>query len=59
MSNGKEKNIDVEVGISSDTETVIKSGLTEGQTVITGTTNTRTTTTTKSVFSGMGGGFPR
>ncbi len=60
LVNGIEVTLPVEIGISSDTETVIKSGLSEGQTVITGTTsNTKTTGTTKSVFSGMGGGFPR
>lgn len=57
----KEVDVTVETGISSDTATVIKSGLTEGQTVITGTTSSATTTTTtRSVFSGIGGGgFPR
>ena len=60
LVNGKEVDVIVETGISSDTNTVIKSGLPEGQTVITGTTSsTKTTTTTKSVFSGVGGGFPR
>ncbi len=60
LVNGKEVAVPVEIGISSDTETVIKSGLSEGQTVITGTSsNSKTTSTTKSVFSGMGGGFPR
>lgn len=60
LVNGKEVDVPVEIGISSDTETVIKSGLSEGQTVITGTSsNSKTTNTTKSVFSGMGGGFPR
>jgi macrolide-specific efflux system membrane fusion protein len=63
LVNGKEADVTVETGISSDTATVIKSGLTEGQRVITGTSTTgKTTTTTKSVFSGMsvgGGGFGR
>lgn len=62
LVNGKEVDVTVETGISSDTETVIKSGLTEGQTVITGTvSSSKTTTTTRSVFSGVGGGggFPR
>lgn len=57
MVNGKEVDVTVVTGISSDTQTVIKSGLSEGQTVITGTSSsTKTTTTTKSVFSGTGGG---
>ena len=57
LVDGKEVDVTVETGISSDTNTVIKSGLTEGQTVITGTASTsKTTTTTKSIFSGMGGG---
>jgi macrolide-specific efflux system membrane fusion protein len=57
LVNEKEVDVAVETGISSDTNTVIKSGLTEGQIVITGTqSTTKTTTTTKSVFSGLGGG---
>lgn len=62
LVNGKEVDVAVETGISSDTNTVITSGLTEGETVITGTTTgTSTTTTTRSVFStggfgGAGGG---
>lgn len=61
LVNSKEVDVTVETGISSDANTVIKSGLTEGQTVITGTSSSTTkTTTTKSVFSGIGGGgFPR
>jgi macrolide-specific efflux system membrane fusion protein len=61
LVNGSEVDVPVETGISNDTDTVITSGLTEGQTVITGTTSgTATTTTGTSVFSsslrGFGGG---
>jgi RND family efflux transporter MFP subunit len=60
LENGKEVNVQIEVGISSETDTEIVSGLTEGQTVITGTTTSSTTTSTKStgtsVFSSFGGG---
>lgn len=62
LVNGKEVDVPVEVGISSDTNTEIISGLTEGETVITGTVTTGTTpTTTRSVFStgGFGGGAIR
>jgi macrolide-specific efflux system membrane fusion protein len=62
LVNGKEVDVAVETGISDDTNTVITSGLTEGQTVITGTVTAGTTTTSTgtSVFSsslrGIGGG---
>jgi multidrug efflux pump subunit AcrA (membrane-fusion protein) len=63
LVNGKEVDIPVETGISDDTNTVITSGLTEGQTVIIGTSGGTTTTggaTGTSVFSntfrGVGGG---
>lgn len=55
LVNGKETDVEVQTGISSDTSTVITSGLSEGQIVITGTATAATTTTTKSVFST--GGF--
>lgn len=59
LVNGKEVDTPVEVGISSDTDTVITSGLTEGQTVITGTTPSATTTSSSSetsIFSRSFGG---
>lgn len=61
LVNGKEVNQAVETGISSETDTVITSGLSEGQTVITGTASAATGTTTRSVFStgGFGGGGAR
>jgi macrolide-specific efflux system membrane fusion protein len=58
LQNGKEVQVPVEVGISSDTDTVITSGLTEGETVVTGTVSaTSTSSSTRSVFSTGGGGF--
>jgi hypothetical protein len=50
---GAEVDVPVETGISSDTDTVITSGLTEGTTVITGTATagTAATSTGTSVFS--------
>lgn len=55
LENGTEVNVPVEVGISSDTNTEIISGLSEGQTVITGTTSASASSTqTRSVFSGGG-----
>jgi macrolide-specific efflux system membrane fusion protein len=61
MKAGQEQTISVVTGLSSDTETEIVSGISEGDTVITGTTNTSTSTTsTRSVFStGFGGGGAR
>ncbi|HZZ98818.1 MAG TPA: HlyD family efflux transporter periplasmic adaptor subunit [Candidatus Saccharimonadia bacterium] len=59
MKNGQVSMMNVEVGISSDTQTEIKSGLSEGDTVVTGVTSpttTRTTIGTTSVFSAIGGG---
>jgi multidrug efflux pump subunit AcrA (membrane-fusion protein) len=61
LVSGKEVDVPVETGISSDTDTVITSGLTEGAAVITGTTSkTSATSTGTSVFSsslrGIGGG---
>lgn len=61
LVSGKEVLVNVETGISSDTETVIKSGLKEGDVVVTGTTSGTSTnsTTGTSVFSsglrGIGG----
>lgn len=56
MKNGKVSELNVEVGLSSDTQTEIISGLSEGDTVVTATINTATTnTTTTSPFSSFGG----
>lgn len=57
MKNGKVSDINIEVGLSSDTQTEIISGLSEGDTIVTATINTATTnTTTTSPFSSFGGG---
>jgi membrane fusion protein, macrolide-specific efflux system len=58
LRNGTEVSKPVEVGISSDTQTEILSGLSEGDTVITGTAAASSTTTrSTSVFGGgIGGG---
>jgi len=62
ISNGREEQIPVEAGISSDTQTEIISGLLEGEEVITGTTSTtQTQGESRSVFGGgsFGGGALR
>ena len=57
MKNGKPQYAQVVTGISSDTQTEIVSGVKEGDTVVTGTISTATTTSTQtsSVFSSFGG----
>ena len=57
LINGKEEQVEVEIGLSSDTQTEIISGISEGDTVITGTISTTgsTSTQTRSVFGGFGG----
>lgn len=56
LKNGSENLVEVTTGISSDTNTQIKSGITEGEIVITGTnttsSSTSSSTSTRSVFSG-------
>jgi macrolide-specific efflux system membrane fusion protein len=47
----------VEIGISSDTQTEIVSGVKEGEDVVTSIVNTATTSNTRSVFSQGAGGF--
>lgn len=63
LRNGKVEEIEVETGISSETDTEIISGLKEGDEVITSSQNGQTTQTgtqQRSVFStGFGGGFMR
>ncbi len=58
LKNNKPQSVDVEVGDSNDTQTEIKSGINEGDNVVTGTTSgnsgTRTTGTT-SPFGAFGG----
>jgi RND family efflux transporter MFP subunit len=57
LQNNKETQVAVQTGLSSDTQTEVTSGLTEGQTVITGVATTgATTSTSRSIFStGLGG----
>jgi macrolide-specific efflux system membrane fusion protein len=57
MKNGKMTTIPVEIGISSDTQTEIVSGITEGTEVVSSVTlsTAAKTTTTSSAFSIMGG----
>ncbi len=58
LQNGREVDVPVTVGLSSDTATEIKSGLTEGQVVITGVKSGSSSSSsgTRSVFSGGFGG---
>ncbi len=51
IKNGQPTNVSVETGISSDTETEIISGLSEGETVVTGVTQTATTNSSQSSSS--------
>lgn len=65
LKNGKQELVEVKLGMKTDDRVEIKSGVSEGETVITGTSasTTKTSTQTKSVFSSVGGGggagFPR
>lgn len=62
LKNGAVQQVPVETGLSSDTDTEIVSGLSEGQTVVTGTVTTGSSTSGSSPFSsgfrfgGAGGG---
>jgi len=58
MKNGKPVQTTVETGLSSDTQTEITSGLSEGDTVITSVVSSTSTSTsqTQSPFSSFGGG---
>jgi len=58
---GKPQSLPVEIGLSSDTQTEIVSGLKEGDTVITGTlsADSKTKQTQTSPFGGFGGGAVR
>lgn len=59
LRNGQVATVDVTTGIASDTDTEITSGLSEGETVITGTVATGSTAngTTSPFGRGFGGGF--
>ena len=58
MKNGVVSTVNVTVGASNDTQTEIDSGVSDGDTVVTGstTTGTSTATSTTSLFSTLGGG---
>lgn len=60
MKNDQLSNVNVEVGNSNDTQTVIKSGINEGDEVVIGTissaTAVQTNNTTGSIFGSFGGG---
>jgi multidrug efflux pump subunit AcrA (membrane-fusion protein) len=56
LINGKEQQVPVETGLTSDTETEITSGLKEGDTVIVGVTTNNQTSQGTSPFSGGFGG---
>jgi RND family efflux transporter MFP subunit len=60
LKNGKEVDVQAEIGKSNTTQTEVTSGINEGDTIITGTTGSSTTArstgTTTSVFGGLGGG---
>lgn len=55
LQNGNITNVPVTIGISSDTDTEVTSGLSEGQTVVTGVVQTSPTGATSSPFSGTRG----
>ena len=61
LSAGKEELVEVVLGVEGDDGVEVKSGLSEGQIVITGTNSisktTKSTTSTRSVFSSVGGGM--
>lgn len=60
LKNGKVTEVPVETGLSSDTQTEILSGITEGTTVVTSITQTGTgSTATSSPFGGFGGNAVR
>lgn len=56
LKNGQITTVQVEIGASNDTQIEIKSGVSEGDTVVTGTASTSTTRSSGSVFGGFGGG---
>ena len=59
LKNGKPVNQNIEIGLSSESQTEITSGLQEGDVVITSTTTatkTKSSTNTQSVFGGLNSG---
>ncbi len=56
MKSGNVSTVDVTVGDASDAQTEIVTGISEGDSVVTGTTSTAPSQTARSAFSGFGGG---
>ncbi len=56
MKNGTPQPTEVQTGLSSDTQTEITSGLSEGDTIVTNTINSAATNNSSSPFSSFGGG---
>lgn len=56
LKNGTPESVNVEIGNSNDTQTEIKSGINEGDQVVTGTTGGATGTSTTTTTSPFGGG---
>jgi RND family efflux transporter MFP subunit len=57
LKGSEEEDVSVEIGLTSDTQTEVVSGLNEGDIVITGTVSqTTTSSSTRSIFSGGFGG---
>jgi len=61
LKDGQVTSVTVEVGEANDTQTEITSGISEGETVITGSSTSQTTSSSKAVspFAGFGGGANR
>jgi RND family efflux transporter MFP subunit len=57
VKNGVSTNQNVTVGVSDDTNTEIKTGVSQGDTVVTGSTTTASTTSSSSTKSGGGAGM--
>lgn len=55
LRNGRVENVTVETGLTSDTQTEIVSGISEGDTVVTGSVTTSASTGSSSPFGGFGG----
>ena len=59
MKDGKVKKVSIEIGESNDTHTIVKSGISEGETVVTGNSTSSKNNNTSSAFSNnrQGGGM--
>lgn len=61
MKDGKVTTVKIEIGNSNDTQTIVTSGISEGETVVTGNSTSVKNSNTESAFSstrGNGGGAP-